>query len=134
MTYASTAVCTEEKTGRNHPYFEISTNEIEINMNYIDMIEDEVPSMTIDSNQDECYWCPPPPQAYRHEKFEIQAIDIEEVFLQRQQASRHIKNYKAAVGREIVTKEPGKWLCGQDGLRECAAKIAEFLRQPSMFE
>ncbi len=124
----SAAVSTEEKTDISRLYIDISTTKIEIKMDSFDMIEIEVPSMSMDSSLDEDDWCPPPPQAFRHRNIDTDIMDNEQVFLQRQQASRHIRNYKAAVGREIVMSEPGKWICGQDGLRECAAKVAEFLR------
>jgi hypothetical protein len=125
------AVPIEEKAGMSRLCIDISTCEMEISMDCFDMIEVAVPSITIDSIQDECDWCPPPPQAFRHRKKDM---DNEQVYWQRQQASKHIKNYKAAVGREIVMEEPGKWTCGQERLRECAAKVAQFLRQPSVVQ
>ncbi len=128
MKFGFIADSTDEKTsigGR------CSTSEMEINMDCIELFEFDVSSSTLDSSQ---AWSPPPPQAFRHRNIETDAMDNEQVFLQRQQASRHIKNYKTAVGREMVMEEPGKWMCGQDGLLECAAKIAEFICQPSLVE
>jgi hypothetical protein len=126
MTLSFIADYTEEKASKSGLHIDI---DIEINMDTFDMIEFEELS-PIDSSQDDCEWSPPPPQAYRHRKCALVPIDAAGVYLQQQQVSNHIKNYKAAVGREIVKEEPGQWMCGHDTLRECAAKVAEFLRQP----
>ena len=130
MTLSCIADYTEEKTSTSRLYIDI---DIEINMDTFDMIEFEELS-PIDASQDECDWSPPPPQAYRQRKCALDTIDTAGVFLQQQQVSNHIKNYKAAMGREIVKEEPGQWMCGHDTLRECAAKVAEFLRQPIVSE
>ncbi len=134
MKFGFIAVSADEKTSIGGLG---STSEMEINMYCIEMLEFDVSSSVLSSTLDSSQaWSPPPPQAFRHRNIDTDAMDNEQVFLQRQQASRHIKNYKTAVGREIVMEEPGKWMCasGQDGLRECAAKIADFICQPSLVE
>jgi hypothetical protein len=130
INFGSTAVSTEKMSGVSYLCNDTSTSETEISFDFFDMFELAVPYVTMDSRKDECDWCPPPPQLFRHKKI----TKTDEVFLQRQQASRHIKDYRAAMGREIVTEEPGKWMCGQDGQRECALKIAEFIHQTSIDE
>jgi hypothetical protein len=126
MTLACTAVCKDAKTGMSLRCIDGSSSAVEINMENFDVMNFEVLSTPIEISQGDCDWCPPPPpKSYKQRKLEISTMNKESVNLQLQQVSRHTKNYRAAVGREIIVEESGQWMRGQGTQRECAAKVAK---------
>ena len=70
----------------------------------------------------------PPPFMYRRLKQNADDSVPQTLKLEQQNVWAHIRQYKAAAGREIEMCEPARWICEDHEIQECAARAARFVR------